>query len=119
MGERIKQIRTSLNLTQEEFAIKLGMGRSSIAAFESGRPVKDRIIKDICKMFKINEHWLKTGEGEMYLRLTDSQQFNEVLAEWLVDSDPLTKETLMLLASLNDEDFKVASRIIKGLAENK
>ncbi|WP_396336032.1 helix-turn-helix transcriptional regulator, partial [Clostridium sp.] len=44
MGERIKQIRTSLNLTQEEFAIKLGMGRSSIAAFESGRPIKNRII---------------------------------------------------------------------------
>ena len=119
MGERIKQIRTSLNLTQEEFAIKLGMGSSSIAAFESGRPIKNRIIKEICKIFKINEDWLRTGEGEMYLHLTDSKQFNEVLAEWLVDSDPLTKETLMLLASLNDEDFKVVSRILKGLVENK
>ncbi len=55
----------------------------------------------------------------MYISLSDSSQFNEILAEWLVDSDPLTKETLMLLASLNEEDFKVVSRILKGLVQNK
>ncbi|WP_283696196.1 helix-turn-helix domain-containing protein [Clostridium perfringens] len=119
MNERIKEIRQNLHLTQEQFANKLGIGRSTVAGFELGRPLKERTIKQICKIFKINENWLRTGEGEMYLTMTDSQQFNEVLAEWLVDSDPLTKETLMLLASLNDEDFKIASRIIKGLAENK
>lgn len=119
MNRRIKELRTSLNLTQEDFANKLGVGRSTIASYESGRPIKDRTLKSICKTFKVNEKWLKSGEGEMYMDLSDSQAFNEILAEWLVDSDPLTKETLTLLASLNDDDFKVVSRILKGLAENK
>lgn len=119
MNERLKKIRESLNLTQEEFANKLGLGRSTIAGFESGRIIQDRTIKTICKTFKINENWFKTGEGDMYISLSDPSQFNEILAEWLVDSDPLTKETLMLLASLNEEDFKVVSRILKGLVQNK
>ncbi|PWX14717.1 hypothetical protein CYK66_14810 [Clostridium perfringens] len=59
MNERLKKIRESLNLTQEEFANKLGLGRSTIAGFESGRIIQDRTIKTICKTFKLMKIGLK------------------------------------------------------------
>lgn len=119
MNKRFKKIREDFNLTQEEFANKLGIARSTVAGLEAGKPINNRTIKALCKTFKINEEWFKTGKGDMHIKIDDTSNYNEILAEWLVDSDPLTRETLMLLASLNDEDFKVVSRILKGLVQNK
>ena len=67
MNERIKSIRKSLNLTQELFSKKLNLSRNYIALIETGdRIPSDRTISDICREYNINEHWLRTGEGEMY-----------------------------------------------------
>ena len=66
INDRIKELRESLGLTQEKFAERLGIKRSTIAAYETGRnePV-DSVIALICREYDINETWLRTGEGEM------------------------------------------------------
>ncbi|MBR0341555.1 MAG: helix-turn-helix transcriptional regulator [Oscillospiraceae bacterium] len=67
MKERIKSIRKSLGLTQEQFSDKLNLSRNYIAQLEIGTKVpSDRTISDMCREYNINEQWLRTGEGEMY-----------------------------------------------------
>ena len=64
--DRVKFIRTSKKLSQEEFGKIINLSRSAIAGYETGvREITDRSINDICREFKINENWLRTGEGEM------------------------------------------------------
>lgn len=65
--ERIKKLRKALNLTQQEFATKLNIGRGTLANYEVGRnePI-DAVISLICREFNVNEQWLRTGEGEMF-----------------------------------------------------
>lgn len=65
--ERIKKIRRELNLTQQEFAERIGIKRNTIANYETGRndPV-DSVISLICREFNVREEWLRTGEGEMF-----------------------------------------------------
>lgn len=67
MKERIKKIRRELNLTQQEFAERIGIKRNTIANYETGRndPV-DSVISLICREFNVREEWLRTGEGEMF-----------------------------------------------------
>lgn len=67
LKERIKKIRKELDLTQQEFADRLGVKRGSIANYEIGRnaPV-DSIISLICREFDVSEEWLRNGEGEMF-----------------------------------------------------
>lgn len=67
MHERIKKLRKALNLTQQEFATKLNIGRGTLANYEVGRnePI-DAVISLICREFNVNEQWLRTGEGEMF-----------------------------------------------------
>lgn len=64
MKDRIKKIRKEANLTQQEFADRLGVKRGTIANYELGRntPI-DAVISLICREFKINEEWLRTGKG--------------------------------------------------------
>lgn len=71
--ERLKYIRKTLNLTQKNFAKEIGMSRSGYGQIEIGdRPINDRLIKSICMAFNVNENWLRTGEGEMFIKVEDS-----------------------------------------------
>lgn len=68
MSNRIKAVREALGLSQREFGERLGVSRDVISNLEYER-VKPRelLLRRICQLFGVNEHWLKTGEGEMFL----------------------------------------------------
>lgn len=66
IGDRIKEVRKALNLTQQGFADKIGLKRNSVAIIETGRETSDQTIFAICREFRVNETWLRTGEGEMF-----------------------------------------------------
>ncbi len=80
MNTRIKELRKSLDLTQQVFAQKIGLKQNSIALIESGkRNISDQAILSICREFNVNEEWLRTGEGEMLKPDTNNEL--EALAE--------------------------------------
>lgn len=64
---RIKKMRKALDLTQAEFASRIGVKRNTIATYEIGRNVPlDAVVASICREFHVNEEWLRTGNGEMF-----------------------------------------------------
>ena len=67
MNERIRKLRKALDLTQQEFAERIGVKRNTIANYEIGRnePI-DSVLALICREFHASETWLRTGEGEMF-----------------------------------------------------
>lgn len=68
MNERIKALRKALDLTMEAFGAKIGITKSAVSTIESGknRP-SDQTILLICQVYGVNESWLRTGEGEMFV----------------------------------------------------
>ncbi len=85
LKDRIRHFRKNIKkLTQDEFRKEINLSRSNLASIETGAVnVTDRVIADICKTFNLSEHWLRTGEGDMYVESETS----------LVDS--LTKQMNM------------------------
>lgn len=67
IGERIKQLRKALGMTQEKFADRIGLKRNSVALIELGRDTSDQTIFAICREFRVSEAWLRTGAGEMFI----------------------------------------------------
>lgn len=69
METRLKAVRKTVGLTQQEFADRLGIKRGAVANYEIGRnaPI-DAVISLICREFGVDEHWLRTGEGEMFVK---------------------------------------------------
>ena len=66
-GERVKEVRKSLNLTMEQFGNKLGVTKVAISNIEKEkRNLTEQMSRAICREFNVSEEWLKTGEGEMY-----------------------------------------------------
>lgn len=68
MNNRIREIRKKLHLTQKEFAMKIGLKQNAVSYMEKeGGTITEQNIKTICMQFCINEHWLRTGEGDMFM----------------------------------------------------
>ena len=67
INERLKQLRKTLGYTQGKFSERIAISVSYLSDMELGNnPVSERIIRLTTMEFGINEHWLRTGEGEMY-----------------------------------------------------
>ena len=67
MHERIRILRKQLGLNQTEFGARIGVKQTTIAGYETGASTPmDAVISSICREFNVDEHWLRTGEGEMF-----------------------------------------------------
>lgn len=81
MDERIKKLRRTLDLTQQEFADRLGIKQNTIAKYETGRGTPTiAVFSLICREFNVNEAWLRTGEGEMF-RQTEEDAVSRLCEE--------------------------------------
>ena len=120
MKERIKEIRKFYKLTQTDFANKLGLSQNFITQLETGsKKPSDRTISDICRIYSINEKWLRSGEGEMRLELTKNQEIaqflNDVMAE---DDEDFKKNFVEVLANLNESQWQALATITRQLVDD-
>jgi transcriptional regulator with XRE-family HTH domain len=75
IGERVKEIRKALKLSQQKFGAKLKVSKSHISNIELGGDYpSDMLIKLFCIEFGINEEWLKYGTGEKYICVTADKE---------------------------------------------
>lgn len=117
MNERLKILRKSLNLTQKEFGEKIGIKGNTITTYEKGiRTPSEAIIFSICREFNVNENWLRTGEGEMFLRLNNDEEF-ELICEYIRVKDPIIKEILLSYWRLPDEQKAGVKEFIRDVAK--
>ena len=117
MNERIKKLRRTLDLTQQEFADKIGIKRNSLANYETGRntPI-DAIVVSICREFNVNEEWLRNGIGEMFLP-TDGNADIARLTKQLLDeeSDSFKNRLISILSNLSVEEWQYLEKRAKEL----
>lgn len=68
LNKRIREVRKRLKLTQMEFGNKLGVSRDIVANIEYNRVKPQTIfIKQLCSTFQVNQKWLETGEGDIFI----------------------------------------------------
>ena len=95
MRDRIRKVRKALNLSQKEFGKKLGYTQTHLSMIEVGQSgIVDKNVKLICATFNINEHWLRTGEGEMFCASPHEREFREIFSSL----KPETQKCLLLIA---------------------
>lgn len=119
MNERIKLLRKSLELTQQEFADKLNVQRGTVANYEVGRnePI-DAVIFSICKTFNVNENWLRFGKGEMFLSTED--EVGEMVSRLLDNDNPfydLILDSMRAFDRLNNKEKQAVCNFSEYLAE--
>ena len=121
MKTRIKILRQELRLSQEEFANKIGFTRGAIANAELGRAeIRPQFISLICNTFNVNETWLRTGEGEMFVQLSRDEQIAKFVGDVMRSSDGDFKRSVILaLSEMPDECWDVWADFVRKVAEKQ
>lgn len=124
-GERIKELRKTLEIRQGDFAKKLSTTQGHISDIENGRKnLSDRTIKLICledwNGRTVNEDWLRTGEGEMFIETSEDEQIAEFVGRALSSKPETFKKRLILaLSTLDDDEWDLLEKILDKMAEKK
>ena len=120
MNERIKILRKSLDLTQQEFAIRIGTVRNNIAGYETGkRSPSEAVISLICRTFNVSETWLRTGEGEMFVELPKNEALAAQIQAFLQGGTDSFRERLVsLLLRLTPEQWDALEGYLVDLVKD-
>lgn len=118
MKDRFKELRKELNVTQQEFADKLKISRNFVAQIEMGSKVpSDRTIDDVCREFNVNEEWLRTGNGDMFVPGIKDKQISAMLADVMKSGEDSFRHRLVsALARLDDEGWDNLEKLIDIIA---
>lgn len=121
MKDRIKKIRKELDLTQQEFADRLGVSRNNIASYETGKSnIGDTAISLICAKFNVNEQWLRDGTGDMFVEIPRDEQISTFIGDLLKDEEDSFKRRLISgLCGLDDNGWKVLEDFIDSIQKKK
>lgn len=122
MNKRLKEVRKALGLTQQEFADTIGSKRNTIAKYETETNVPSTaVVSLICSKFNVNEEWLRTGKGEMFIKLSRSEEIASFMGDVLTDEDGSTfkKQLISVLSKLNENEWKVLESIAEKMADEK
>ena len=121
MNERIRKIRKEKGLTLEKFGERIGIQKATLSKIENGTvTLTDRNVTSICREFNVNETWLRTGEGEMFVDMDTEDELMRWAGEVLSGSDTsFQKRFVKMLMGLNPAQWKVLEEKILELYEEQ
>lgn len=119
IGNRIKELRNSLKLTQQEFADRLGIKRNAIATYETGKSNPgDSVVALICSKFGVNEEWLRSGSGECFVTVAKNEQIRSFIDKILADEPEGPKTRLIeALAGLDERGWDTLVKLAQKMVE--
>lgn len=120
LNERIKKVRKSLDLTQQEFADKLNIKRNTVATYETGKSnPSDAAVVLICKTFNVSETWLRTGDGEMFVERTRDGELAAFMDELLAEeSADFRRRLVTALSRLKPEQWEALEAVALELMKD-
>lgn len=125
MKDRIKKLRKELDLTQQKFGEHIGVKGNTIAQYEIGRnePI-DAVLSLICTTDwngkYVNENWLRTGEGDMFIKPSRNEEMARLTKMLLNEEEDSFKNRLIsVLANLTEEQWELLAEISEKLSNEK
>ena len=116
MHTRINEIVKVSKLTKTDFAKRLGISQPYLSQICAGQKTpSDRTIQDICREFSVNPEWLRTGEGEPYLKRTREAEIMSFAVETIKGSNEFRRALVSMLATLDDSEWDGLEKLLDKL----
>lgn len=112
-GERVKEIRKTLNLTLEKFGEKLGVGKTAISKIEKNeRNLTEQMALSICREFRVNYYWL-TEEQLPKFTGTPENIVDEIAEDY--DLDEIDKKIIEKYLELSEGKRRTIKEYLKSI----
>lgn len=103
IGDRILEVVLYTGLNKTQFGKKINLSQSMISKLCAGLATpSDRTISDICRVFTINEKWLRTGDGDMVNQQARNELIDNLISIMLSNPPNLKEIVFETLSRLPD-----------------
>lgn len=119
MKDRIILVISNSGLTKSKFAERLKITPAFLSQICSGvRTPSDRTISDICREFRVDETWLRTGEGKMRADSTQRDQIEQFFNDVLTSAPDERSDCLAAMAKLPPEFWEMLTDCAREIVSN-
>ena len=119
MHKRISEIIDKSGLTKAKVAERLNVSAAFITKICNGTSnPSDRTISDICREFRVNETWLRTGEGEMRTSSTQRDLLEQFFSDVLTSAPDARSDCLAAMAKLPPEFWGMLTDCAREIVSN-
>lgn len=119
MNKRIALVRKQSGLNQQDFADKIGLTKNYVSLMETGaRSPSDRTISDICRIFDIQEDWLRHGLEPMRAAKSREEEIAELVGSALSGSSDFKKAVIRMICSRTDDELKALEAALQAVYES-
>jgi transcriptional regulator with XRE-family HTH domain len=129
MGNRIRELRTNMSLSQEQLADKLGVTKQAISQMERGvRKPSMEMLDALCDFFNVSADYLR-GIEDITIRLVDGEGIQKLDGEWhhinpetkdiaqTIYDDPDLHALFDAARGSNPDNLKLAAEMLKRMKE--
>jgi repressor LexA len=104
MNELLLELREKLGIKQSDFAKSIGLSQSGYSLIENGkRELNDRICKLISIEYNVSEEWLKTGNGDMFIKQSPAlNQFEQLIHDFSLEELRKMNEFMEMLIKVKE-----------------
>lgn len=119
MKNRISKIVEDSGLTKTAFAKKINVSQGLVSQMCTGitKP-SDRTISDICRIFDVEEDWLRYGLEPMRSVKSKEEEIAELVGSALSGSSDFKKAVIRMICSRSDSDLQVLEDALITVYEN-
>lgn len=105
--------------TKTDFAKAINISQPFLSQICSGSRIpSDRTISDICREFRVNETWLRTGEGNMRVDSTQRDQLEQFFKDVLTSAPDARSDWLAAMAKLPPEFWGILTDCAREIVSN-
>lgn len=116
LKDRIKQLRQSLDLTQDEFGGRLGITKASVSKIENGaNSASEQTLRSMCREFGASYLWLTTGEGSMFENGSDDAALHVMIDRVMASENDRVKQIFKNLGDFTEEDWQQVNALLDKL----
>ena len=117
-NERVREVRRAKGLTMRQFGDKIGVGGSTISDIENGRRSLNRQnLLAICREFNVNEDWLRTGEGSMFVEPDEDEEISRFVGDILSGQPDFRRRLISVLSRMTPDEWALLEAKIRELSE--